>query len=116
MAGGSFPSGGFYGLSYLVTRLVALAGRLVSIRSTISPTCSPALPTTRRGASPNSCPGTGNRSKPPAPPLELARSPNAYEVSRLLDREDAGAPSVPSASCCCITTLLDDSGHGRVIG
>jgi hypothetical protein len=38
------------------------------------------LPTTRRGASPNSCPGTGNRSKPPAPPPEPARSPNAYSA------------------------------------
>src|SRR5215472_13750491 len=40
--------------------------------------CSPASPTIRPGASPSSCPGTGNRSTPPAPPPELARSPNAY--------------------------------------
>src|SRR5215471_1990974 len=51
---------------------------MVSIRSTISPTCSPALPTTRRGTSPNSCRGTGNPPKPPALPLEPPRSPNAY--------------------------------------
>jgi hypothetical protein len=30
----------------------------------ISPTCSPASPIIRRGALPNSCPGTGNRSTP----------------------------------------------------
>jgi hypothetical protein len=32
----------------------------------------------RRGASPNSCPGTGKRSKPPALPPESAHSPSAY--------------------------------------
>jgi hypothetical protein len=30
---------------------------------------------------PNSCPGTGNRSKPPAPPPKPARSPSAYFTS-----------------------------------
>ena len=48
------------------------------MRSIISPTCSPALPIIRRGALPNSCPGTGTRSEPPAPPLEPAPSPSAY--------------------------------------
>jgi hypothetical protein len=42
------------------------------------PTCSPALRTTRRAALPNSCPGTGNRSTPPALPLEPAYSPSAF--------------------------------------
>jgi len=31
--------------------------------------------------SPNSCPGTGNRSTPLAPPPEPARSPNAYPAA-----------------------------------
>src|ERR1700730_11886568 len=58
----------------------------VSIRSTISPTCSPASLTTRRGGSPNSCPGTGNRSTPPALPPEPARSPSAYvEAAIVID-------------------------------
>ncbi len=47
-------------------------------RRPASPTCSPASVIIRRGALPNSCPGTGNRSKPPAPPPKPARSPSAY--------------------------------------
>jgi hypothetical protein len=38
----------------------------------------PASLITRRGALPNSCPGTGNRAKPPALPPEPAHSPSAY--------------------------------------
>jgi hypothetical protein len=37
-------------------------------------------PTIRHGASPNSCPGTGNRSTPPAPPPNSAHSPSAYAL------------------------------------
>jgi hypothetical protein len=50
----------------------------VSTRSTISPTCSPASPIIRHDESPNSSPGTGNRSTPPALPPKPAHSPSAY--------------------------------------
>src|SRR5438874_12555524 len=50
----------------------------LSTRSTISPTCSPALPIIRHGALPNSCPGIGSPPTPPAPPPKSAHSPSAY--------------------------------------
>jgi hypothetical protein len=50
-----------------------------------------ALPTIRRGALLNSCPGTGNRSTLPALPPELARSPNAYA--------DTLRPATPKRCC-----------------
>src|SRR5437764_9427639 len=50
----------------------------LSTRSTISPTCSPALPIIRHGALPNSCPGIGSLPTPPASPPKPAHSPSAY--------------------------------------
>jgi Transposase DNA-binding len=74
-------------LRKLLERMDALpAGRVwpfvgeagARIRSTISPTCSSASPTTRPGTSPIFFPGTGNPSSLPALPPELASSPSAY--------------------------------------
>jgi hypothetical protein len=56
--------------------------------STTSPTCSPASPIIRRGALPNSCPGTGNRSTPPALPPKPAHSPSAYRQAVAVTKEN----------------------------
>ena len=63
--------------------LIESAKLNVSTRSTISPMCSPASPIIRLDASPNSCPGTGNRSTPPALPPKPAPSPSGYVKSVL---------------------------------